>query len=158
MKTSRAGRVIHPFRTSGVNAPGYSRPAAQQAAQVPQQAAPQPQPRPQPGTMKIGPGPLSPRAQAHLDSKDTRLVDPPRVPASAPTTALYLDGEKVSVPSDWQIAFSSAKGKDTMYALEPSGVLHILTLDGHGRLRELTGLSPELTHDILAWRFPRFKR
>lgn len=151
MKQKHAARVIHS------RAP-WAIPGSKVPAPVPQQAAPQPQQAPQPGTMKIGPGPLSPRAQAHLDSKDTRLVDPPRVPASAPTTALYLDGEKVSIPSDWHIAFSSAKGKDTMYALEPNGVLHVLTLDGHGRLRELAGLSPELIADLFKWRFPRFRR
>lgn len=42
MKSKHAGRVIHPFRTSGVNSPGYSRPAASQWSAQPPQAAPQP--------------------------------------------------------------------------------------------------------------------
>lgn len=151
MKQKHAARKIHP------RAP-WAIPGSKVPAPAPQQAAPQPQQAPQPGIMKIGPGPLSPRAQAHLDSKDTRLVDPPRVPASAPTTALYLDGSKVSIPSDWDIAFSTAKGKDTAYVLEPSGVLHVLTLDSQGRLRELAGLSDALVDDLFRWRFPRFKR
>ncbi|MDN3443734.1 hypothetical protein [Microbacterium sp. APC 3901] len=158
MKTSRAARTIHPFRTSGVNAPGYSRAAPQQAQQAPQQPQ-QPQQRAKPVVVTIGPGRPSARAQAHLDAvKDTRLVDPPRVPASATTTDVFIDGAKVSIPADWQIAFSSHKGKDTLYALEPNGTLHVLTLDAQGRLRELAGLSPELIADLFRWRFPRFKR
>ncbi|MCI1019391.1 hypothetical protein HWD99_12210 [Microbacterium sp. C5A9] len=90
--------------------------------------------------------------------KDAHLTDRPRVPASAPRVSIYLDGSKVSIPADWHIAFSSAKGKDTMYAVEPNGVLHVLTLDPQGRLRELSGLTDALIEDIMSWRFPRGAR
>ncbi|MFJ2542799.1 hypothetical protein [Microbacterium sp. NPDC087589] len=146
--TSRAGRKIGAFRYSGVN----PRPQPQPTTQ----AAQQPQQRPQPGTLTIGPGRPSPRAQAHLDAaKDTRLTDPPRIPASAPTVSVHIDGAKVSIPSDWAVAFSSRNDKDVLYGLEPSGKLHVLVINGSGQLRALDGLTDALVSDIIRWRFPR---
>lgn len=155
MKPKHAARVIHPRAPWAIPGSKVPAPVPQQPAQPPQQPA---QP-PKPGTLSIGPARPSARSQAHLDAaKDTRLVDPPRVVASAPTVSIYLDGARVAIPAEWSIAFSSSGGKDTIYALEPRGVLHVLTLDSQGRLRELAGLSAELIDDLIRWRFPRFRR
>ena len=154
--TSTHGRRIGAFRTSGVNTPGYSR---QQPQQAPQQAPEAPQQRPMPGTLRIGPGRPSPRMQAHIANvKNVTAGPPPRVPKDGPTVTVFLDGERVRLPSDWTLAFSSAKDRDVVYALEPSGALHVLVIHAGGELRELQGLTTELIDDIYRWKFPGVRR
>lgn len=153
MKTSRAGRKIHPFRTSGVNSPGYSQP------QQPAQAAPQPQQAPKPGTLSIGPGRPSARMQAHIASiENVTAGPPPRVPASTAMVKVMIDGSQVSVPADWALAFTSKDNRDVLLAVDGANVLHMLVVRADGQLAELQGLTDAFIDDVLRWKFPRIKR
>lgn len=153
MKNKHAARKIHARAPWVVHPEAYRAP--QQAPQWPYESEEVPQGH----TVSYPPRRPSARMQSHLDSvPDTHLVDPPRVLASSPTTAVFIDGAKVSIPSNWMVAFSSTQGKDTLYSVEPNGVLHVLTLDAHGLLRELAGLSDALVDDIFTWRFPEVRR
>jgi hypothetical protein len=96
--------------------------------------------------------------QDHLDTQGVTLGDPPRVPATAATVSVFIDGTRVRIPSDWVIAFSTSGGKDTVYAVDGARKLHVLTLNADGQLRELSGLSAGLVADIVRWRFPRSLR
>jgi hypothetical protein len=87
-----------------------------------------------------------------------RLGDPPRTPTSSATVPVYIDGLRVRIPSDWAVAFSTSKGKDTIYVVDSEKRLHVLTLSADGELRELHGLSEDLIADIMTWRFPRGAR
>lgn len=150
MKSSHA-RIIHPFRSSGLN----PRPQPREAPQSPSDDWDAPPVR----TMSLPPRKPTPRMQAHLANMEgVTLGEPPWVPASAPTVAVFIDGMKVRLPANWAIAFSSSGGKDTICAVDAENTLHLLTLNADGLLRELHGLSADLVSDIMRWRFPRGTR
>ena len=109
--------------------------------------------------MSFPPRKPTPRMQAHLsNTQGVTLGEPPRVPASTTTISVFIDGTRVRLPSDWTIAFSSSKGKDTLYVVDSEKRLHVLTLNADGELRELHGLSADLVSDIVTWRFPGSRR
>lgn len=149
MKTRHA-RVIHPFRTSGTNAPGYSRPAVQQAPQQPD-----PCDDLDGTTVSLGGSGTAERVREQVDAaRGVYLGDPPRVPAEAAVVPVYLDGHRVRVPVAWAISLSSRQGRDVLHLLEPRGVLHVLLINSDGVLRELHGLPADLTRDLIALHFP----
>lgn len=151
--TSRAGRKIHP------RAPWVAHPEAYSAPQQAQQPPVDDWDAPRVRTMSFPPRKPTPRIQAHLaNMQGVTLGDPPRVPASTTTISVFIDGTRVRLPADWSIAFSSSKGKDTIYVVDSAKRLHVLTLNADGELRELHGLSADLVSDIVAWRFPRGAR
>ncbi|WP_431072108.1 hypothetical protein [Microbacterium phyllosphaerae] len=149
--TSRHGRKIHPFRTSGVNEPGYSRPAQQPT----QQPAREPE-RPKSHFLTIGHGHNAQRVQARLDAAtDVTLGDPPRIAAAHPAVTVHLDSVPFRLPLGWAFSASSPRGKDVLYALDDKRVLHVLIVDGNGDVREIQGMPADLIADLIAYRFPR---
>lgn len=149
MKTPRA-RVIHAYRSSGLNPSGYSRPPA-----PPQQPA-DPWGDLDGHAVSLGRTRGAERVQARVNAAPGVLLgDPPRVPAGDAVIAVHLDGVRVRVPTNWGIALSSARGRNALHLREPDGALHVLVLDRDGELRELHGLPDDLVRDLVAQHFPR---
>lgn len=155
MKTSRAARVIHPWRTSGTNAPGYSRPP--QPAQAPQGDADD-WDEPRGHTVSLGTQNVSQRVQARVAAMTgLSYVDPPRFPKSEPTTEVFIDGSRVKVPSAWRVSISSSRGRDALYVIDSTDTMHVLVIDPAGQLRELSGIPEDFARDLRAWRFPQVR-
>lgn len=155
---TRAGRRIHaraPWAVPGSNVPApvpWQRPEAPQRPVDAWDVADESEPRRLPQR-------LSPRMTMHYANVETvRYGPPPRVPAGTPAVDVFIDGEKVSVPSNWRIAFSSKGDRDALYALDTAGVLHILIVDSQGQLKAMEGLSEAFIEDVLRWRFGSVRR
>lgn len=145
---STHGRKIHPFRMSGHN----PRPQPPQAGPSPSDDWDEPQ-----GLM-VSMGSQN-AAQQRVRARVAAMsglgyVDPPRVPVGTAVVGVNIDGARVRLPADWELAITSKNNRDVLLAREPNGVLHLLLLDANGKLRELTGVPDDLMRDIAAWKFP----
>lgn len=137
----RHARVIHPFRSSGLNSPGYSRPVPQQSQPVPAQQPPAPRPAPR--------RPQDARTPAEaldglLRAAQPKLVTPRFTDTSGPWIRVG-DGE-VRVPRDVIVGTSRARdGRHVavvahLDASEDAGRVQVLVSSDRGVL-ELVGLS-----------------
>lgn len=94
-------------------------------------------------------------AQARADAAtDAFLGDPPRVPKDSAVVPVFIDGKRVRVPVDWDIALGTGQGRDQLYLREPSGMVHVLLIDRKGALRALHGIPADIIADLVAKHFP----
>jgi hypothetical protein len=148
--SSRAGRTIHPFRTSGTNQPGYSRPAQQPAAA--QQAAVAPVRRAAPGN-GIPPGYIASKAQ------NVAYVEPTFCAAEHEHgVTIRINGHRHRIPEGVEMAFGSSGGRDLVYLSRAAhSVVVLVAVDGVG-VRELTGLPADVLTDLRIKHFPEAGR
>ncbi|MFJ4161166.1 hypothetical protein [Microbacterium testaceum] len=149
-----AARVIHPHRTSGHNPVGYLRP--------PQQAPVAPQ-RPaddwdygEPITVDLG----TPNAHslAHFlatQATSAKWAPVPSIPDGQPTVRVRVGGVPVVLPSAWEIFVGrSTTGVETVYGLEPNGVVHLVMLRRDGTPAELVDVPDHVLDHLRDWAFP----
>ncbi|NYF30063.1 MULTISPECIES: hypothetical protein [unclassified Microbacterium] len=147
MSSSRAARKIHP-RAPWVKHPGvYAAPDPWLLWEAPRGRTAHPATPGARGTKSS--------AQARADAATgVSLVDPPKVPATSTLVPVFIDGKRVRVPVDWDIAIDSSHERSQLYLREPGGTLHVLLLDQQGLLREMAGLPADLVSDLVAKYFP----
>lgn len=145
-KTNHARR-IGPWRSSGLNQPGYSRPP-QSAAEPSEDLA-----------VSLGTSRAPQRVQRRLEAAQGLILgDPPRVDPATACATVHLDGEPFRVPLGWHVAFSSRRGRDALYVLDDRRGFHVLIVDSEGQIRELQGLPADLSEDLRRAHFPRGPR
>ena len=149
-----AASVIHPFRTSGVNAPGYSRPP-QQAAQARQQAPS--------GDLSVDLDNLGSDGAARIRAAQIEGVtgrQPFKVDPATPSAIIRLGKHKLRLPLGWQASMGRASdGSHVAFVLEPSEVLHVI-VDRQGRLVELANLPVDVSDEFIRTMFkesPRYE-
>lgn len=151
----RIGSKIHPYRTSGVNSPGYSRP--------PQQAPASPQTAPQAQTDEypdecIDMGKLARDRYAAVraaEAKDARLVAVAPVPAHVAGVIVYLGERAHRIPASWQVRTSTASnGMHMMFCLDASDRMRVLTNASSGHLVELVDMPRDIVAEFRAAMFP----
>ncbi|MBP3978691.1 hypothetical protein [Microbacterium sp. BLY] len=143
MKSSRAARVIHPWRTSGTNAPGYSRPP-----QPAQQLAPQPSARPPaPSTASLRPQDAKTFSEALAGlqratrQQQIQLVAPQFRSTAGPW--IRLGEHDIRIPPD--VIVRTLKGVAVLAYLDSSreaGRVQVLVARPQG-IREIVGFMPE---------------
>lgn len=146
MKSSHA-RVIHPFRRSGRNEPGYSQPKQQQPVQ---QATQQPAAAP---VRRVAPG--NDVTAAYLAGRAKGTLTEPSI-AAAPHehgVTIRIDGHRHRIPEGVEVAFSH-KGRDIVYLLRPAhSVVVLVAVSGVG-VRELKSVPRNVLSDIRDEYFP----
>lgn len=147
-----AASVIHPFRTSGVNQPGYSRPR-QQAPQAPQQALS--------GDLSVDLDNLGSDGAARIRAAQIEGVtgrQPFKVDPATPCATIRLGKHRIRLPLGWQASTARAKdGSNVAFVLEPSETLHVL-VDRQGRLIELGNLPVDLSDEFISKMFKESPR
>ncbi|WP_144785490.1 hypothetical protein [Microbacterium sp. BH-3-3-3] len=142
----RTGSKIHPFRTSGVNQPGYSRPAQAQVAR--QQTFS--------GDMSVDLANLGPDATAHLAAAQeagVTLVPPFRPDPATPCATVRAGRYKVRIPMGWEVSVSkSGLGGWVVFVLEANHTLHVLA-EREGKLWEMSKLPQEMVDDFITSEF-----
>lgn len=155
---SRTGSKIHAWRASGVNAPGYS--------QRPQQAPAAPQHGPQgraddwdydgPITVDLG----TPRAHSlsHFlaaQATSAKWGPLPSIPNGQPTVRVRVGGVPVVLPGTWEIFVGrSTTNVETVYGLDPNGVLHLVMIRGNGEPAEMIDVPDHVLDHLRDWAFP----
>lgn len=146
---------IHPWRGSGVNAPGYSR-QPQQAPAAPQQA-PQ-SPLDEYPDERVDMGKLARDryvAMRAADAKGARLVAVAPVPAHVAGVIVYLGERAHRIPASWQIRTNTASnGMHMLFALDASDRLRVFTNASSGNLVELVDMPRDIVAEFHAAMFP----
>lgn len=142
MKSSRAGRTIHPFRLSGRNEPGYSVPRPQA------QLTPQPSLRP-PAPSAAPPSPRDATTLSEALAGLQRAAQQPQIRLVAPqfrSTAgpwIRLSEHDIRIPPD--VIVRTSKGVAVLAYLDSSreaGRVQVLVERPQG-VREMVGFMPE---------------
>lgn len=149
-----AARIIHPWRTSGHNKPGYGTFPAR-----PQQAPAAPQaPVDEYTDERIDMGKLARDryvAMRAAAAKGARLVAVAPVPAHVAGVVVYLGERAHRIPASWRVRTSTASnGMPMMFCLDASDRLRVLTNASSGSLVELVDLPRDIVAEIRADRFP----
>lgn len=146
---TRAAKVIHPFRTSGHNAPGYSHSTAPQDAPEQTEGL----------SVALGTGSPSKALRTRLDAADgITLGEPPRIDPATPAATVFFDGVPVRLPLGWSAAVANSAYGNTLLLRELSGELHVLTVNDDGDVRELVGIPDDLLRDVEQSYLPRRAR
>lgn len=133
---TRYARVIHPFRTSGVN----PRPAPQGRPQSPQTPAPHDAAAPPFHLVALG---------------ATRLQDP-TLRGDASGIAVTLNGSRVYVPGGLSVAFGrSGDGRDIAYLIDADDNLTILVGTERAGVQELADVPEHMCARIRSEMFGR---
>lgn len=139
-----AASVIHPFRTSGVNKPGYS----QRPQQAPQRAVSD--------DMSVDLANLGPDVSAHLAAAQEAgvvLVQPFRVDPATPCATVRAGRHKIRIPMGWEVRTSRSRlGSHIVFALEPNHTLHVLA-EREGKLWEMSQLPQWIADDFIMSEF-----
>lgn len=159
---SRHARVIHPFRTSGTNMPGYSRPP-EQAPQLPEAptssrtpSAPSTAPR-RPADARTPSEALAGLLGAAADARP-QLVNPRFRSTAGPW--IRLGSNQTRVPTDVMVSTSRASdGRHIgvvayLDSSREAGRVQIL-VDTVNGIRELVGLMPEQLRQLREVHFGR---
>ncbi len=146
---------IHPWRTSGVNRPGYSRPPA-----PPQQASAAPHRLDDdwdydaPTTVSLG-KPLS-LSQFLAAQATAAKWGPPAGHLEWPALRARPCWRRPRrLPGSWEIFIArSTDGIETAYGLDDNGVLHLVMLRGDGTPAEMVDVPDQVLDHIRDWAFP----
>lgn len=150
-------RVIHPWRTSGVNKPGYGTFPAR-----PQQASAAPQRHQDDwdydGPMTVDLGTPKALSLAHFlaaQATAARWASLPVIPNGQPSVRVRVGGVPVVLPGTWEIFIGrSTDGIETAYGLDDSGVLHLVMLRRDGTPAEMVDVPDHVLDHIRDWAFP----
>jgi len=149
---SKHARTIHPFRSSGLNSPGYSRPAPQQSHPVPAAV-----PAQQPSAPRSAPKrPQDARTPAEaleglLRAGQPKLVTPRFTDTSGPW--IRVGDDEVRVPRDVIVGTSRARdGRHVavvayLDSSDSAGKVQVLVSSDRGVL-ELVGLSASQLREL----------
>ena len=144
---------IHAWRTSGVNAPGYSRPPAppQPVPQAPQS------PPDEYADERIDMAKLARDryiAMRAAEAQDARLVAVAPVPDHVPGVLVYVGDVPHRIPAAWRVRVDRASdGGYMLFAIDAADRLRIMTNARTG-LVELVDVPRDITAEIRADRFP----
>ncbi|REC97282.1 hypothetical protein DEU35_3047 [Microbacterium sp. AG157] len=148
-----AARVIHPFRTSGVNSPGYSQ--RPQQAPVARQRHEDDWDYDAPMTVDLGTP--NARSLSHFlaaQATAARWAPVPSVSNGQPSVRVRVGGVPVVLPA-WEIFIGrSTTGVETAYGLDDSGVLHLVMLRGNGEPAEMVDVPDHVLDHLRDWAFP----
>lgn len=153
-----AARVIHPWRTSGVNKPGYGTFPAR-----PQQAPAAPQaPVDEYTDEVIDMGAMSTSRNPALRSlfvQGISLVAPPFTVKTIPAVELYVGGVPYRVPTSWRARVAKGKtNKEVLFLIDHGDRLHVITTNAKGELRELAGIPADIQAEMRNSMFPKVAR
>lgn len=153
-----AARVIHPWRTSGHNKPGYGTFPAR-----PQQAPAAPQaPVDEYTDEVIDMGAMSMSRNPAVRSlfvQGISLVAPPFVVKTIPGVELSVGGVPYRVPTSWRARVAKGKtNKEVLFLIDHGDRLRVITTNAKGELRELAGIPADLQAEMRAAMFPKVAR
>lgn len=147
-----AASKIHPWRTSGVNAPGYSRPPQQ----APQRASDD-WDRDEPMTVDLGtPSAHSSAHRLAAQATNVKWAPLPSIFVGTPSVRVRVGGVSVVLPGNWEIHTDrSSTGVEFAYCLDALGMLRLVGIRSDGEPGELIDVPFRVLDVIRAHFFPK---